>query len=243
MLQKHIAIIIGMLLQGPMVEASNTSAECVVILHGMGRTAYSMRSMEKYLKEHGYYTINRGYPSTSEKIEDISKNVIPKYVEECKTKGTKVHFVTHSLGGIVTRYYLQSNSLPAGSRVVMLSPPNKGSEVSDKFRNTSWYQWMTGLPGQQLTTDADSIPNQLKPIPYDVGVITGRKTLEPWFSRLIPGEDDGKVSVERARLDEMKDFLIVDHAHTFIMKSKEVKKEVLNFLRHGHFEKLSENEN
>ncbi|MCP4312474.1 MAG: lipase, partial [Bacteroidetes bacterium] len=140
-----------------------------------------------------------------------------------------------SLGGIVTRYYLQTNSIPEGSRIVMLSPPNRGSEIADRFQNSTWYKWFTGPPGQQLTTDLNSIPNKLKPIPYDVGVIAGRRTLEPWFSKLIPGKDDGKVSVESARLDEMKDFIIVDHAHTFIMKSEDVKRQVVNFLQQGKF--------
>ncbi|MDH3326626.1 MAG: hypothetical protein OEM38_07915, partial [Gammaproteobacteria bacterium] len=150
----------------------------------------------------------------------------------------KIHFVTHSLGGIISRYYLQTNQLPAGSRIVMLSPPNKGSEIADRFHDSTWYRWLTGPPGQQLTTDSNSLPNTLDAINYEVGVITGRDTLEPWFSRLIPGEDDGKVSVESAKLPEMKDFLVVDHTHTFIMKSDVVMVQVLNFIKHGNFKAL-----
>jgi triacylglycerol lipase len=218
------------------VSNSNTeNTECVILLHGMGRTAFSMQPMEKYLQEHGYLTINRSYPSTSRTIEEIANNIIPEYIEECKKEANKIHFVTHSLGGIIIRYYLQSNSLPEGSRVVLLCPPNKGSEIADRLRDSAWYKWLTGPAGQQITTDSNSVPNKLKSIACDVGVITGKRTLEPWFSRLIPGEDDGKVSVENARLAEMKDFLVVDHSHTFIMNSDDVKKQVVNFLRHGYF--------
>jgi pimeloyl-ACP methyl ester carboxylesterase len=224
-----------MLLQNSVSNAQTANSECVIFLHGMGRSALSMRSIEKYLHERGYHTLNRDYPSTSYTIEQIANKSIPKLIDECKTKASKIHFVTHSLGGIITRYYLQSNHLPKGSRIVMLSPPNKGSEIADRLRDSAWYKWLTGPSGQQLTTDADSVPNKLKPINYEVGIITGRRTLEPWFSQFIPGEDDGKVSVKRARLTEMTDFLVVDHAHTFIMNSNLVKEQVIHFLQNGYF--------
>jgi len=221
------------------ISANPENNECVILLHGMGRSAFSMNSMESYIQRHGYQTINHNYPSTSQKIEQISKNIIPKFVGECKKQVKKIHFVTHSLGGIIIRHYLQTNRLPDGSRIVMLSPPNKGSEIADRFQDTTWYRWLTGPPGQQLTTDSNSLPNKLDAIENEVGIITGRTTLEPWFSRLIPGEDDGKVSVNSAKLHEMKDFLVVDHSHTFIMNSENVKSHVLHFLRYGKFGKLS----
>ncbi len=235
-MKKLLLIFAFVLVQENSAHASFNNDECVVLLHGMGRTSFSMNSMESFLKESGYQTVSHSYPSTKLTIEKISNNIIPEFVGECNIKSRKVHFVTHSLGGIIARYYLQSNNLPEGSRVVMLSPPNKGSEIADKFRDSTWYGWLTGPPGQQLTTDSMSLPNNLGAISYEVGIITGRSTLEPWFSRLIPGEDDGKVSVESAKLEEMKDFLVVDHAHTFIMKSSEVKSQVLAFIKYGKFQ-------
>ena len=237
-MKKYFILLVCIFTQVSVTNASTGSAECVVLLHGMGRTAFSMNSMESYLKENGYQTINHSYPSTSQTIEQISKNIVPKFINECNNGAKKIHFVTHSLGGIISRYYLQTNQLPAGSRIVMLSPPNKGSEIADRFHDSTWYRWLTGPPGQQLTTDSNSLPNTLDAINYEVGVITGRDTLEPWFSRLIPGEDDGKVSVESAKLPEMKDFLVVDHTHTFIMKSDAVMVQVLNFIKHGNFKAL-----
>lgn len=234
-MKNSFILVVLLFTQTSTVYASSNNTECVILLHGMGRTAFSMNSMESYLKEHGYQTISRSYPSTAQTIEKISENIVPKFVRECNDNATKIHFVTHSLGGIIARYYLQNNRIPTGSRVVMLSPPNKGSELADRFLDSTWYRWLTGPPGQQLTTDSNSLPNKLKVISYDVGIITGRSTLEPWFSRLIPGEDDGKVSVESAKLPEMKDFLVVDHAHTFIMKNNKVKLQVLNFIKNGNF--------
>lgn len=226
-----------MLLQNSVSNAQTVNSECVVFLHGMGRSAFSMRSMDKYLSKQGYHTVNRSYPSTSYTIEQIAENIISKLIDECRVEARKIHFVTHSLGGIIIRYYLQSHSLPKGSRIVMLSPPNKGSEIADRLQDSGWYKWATGPSGQQLTTAPDSVPNQLKHIDYEVGIITGRRTLEPWFSQFIHGEDDGKVSVKRARLIEMADFLVVNHAHTFIMNSSLVKEQVSYFLQNGYFKR------
>ena len=117
----------------------------------------------------------------------------------------------------------------------MLSPPNRGSEIADQLREFKLYKFVTGPAGQQLGTDAASIPNQLKPIDGEIGVIIGNSTSDPWFSWLIPGEDDGKVSVARARLDEMKDFLVVEQGHTYIMKKAQVIKQIEHFLKTGEF--------
>ena len=225
-----------------MSSAQAVNAECVILLHGMGRSAFSMRSMDKHLRKQGFHTVNHSYPSTSYTIEQIAENNISQLIDECSVEASKIHFVTHSLGGIILRHYLQSHSLPEGSRIVMLSPPNKGSEVTDRLQGSPWYKWTTGPSGQQLTTAPDSVPNQLKPIHYEIGIITGKRTLEPWFSQLIPGEDDGKVSVESARLTEMTDFLVVNHAHTFIMNSRFVKKQVSYFLQNGYFTRPDENQ-
>lgn len=211
--------------------------ECVILLHGMGRTAGSMSKIEKYLSQSNYRVVNLSYPSTSETIENIAEKYIPSAIEKCQNSSPKkIHFVTHSLGGIIVRQYLQENTIPMGSRVVMLSPPNKGSEIPDHFYDSLWYSWSTGPAGQQLTTDKKSLPNRLKSIEPDVGVIAGTKSIEPWFSPLIPGKDDGKVSVERTKINEMKDFITVHHTHTFIMQSSEVIYQIEAFLKNGEFE-------
>ena len=97
------------------------------------------------------------------------------------------------------------------------------------------YQWIMGPAGQQLGTDIESMPNQLKPIAMDIGVITGDRDGFPVFSHLFSGKNDGKVSVESAKLEEMKAFKIVHCGHTFIMNRDDVMKDVAHFLRTGGF--------
>ena len=133
------------------------------------------------------------------------------------------------------RYYLANHELPSLGRVVMLSPPNQGSEVVDKLRNLPGFHWFNGPAGGQLGTDDASIPAQLPPVDYEVGVIAGDKTINFINSMLIPGEDDGKVSVKRTQVVGMVDFLITPHSHPFIMKANDVLEQTVYFLDHGHF--------
>jgi triacylglycerol lipase len=230
-----IALFPNILLAREPASATDENA-CVIILHGIARTKWSMSKLDKYLAERGYKTVNLDYPSTSEPIEQIAEKYVSRAVAQCKdAQADTIHFVTHSMGGIVVRQYLQSNSLPKRSRLVMLSPPNQGSEVVDYLREFFLYKWVTGPAGQQLGTDTESLPKRLKPVDIEVGVITGDKSFNPWFSSLVSGPDDGTVSVEGARLKEMTDFIVVDNTHTFIMRDSFVLQQVFHFLRYGKF--------
>lgn len=211
---------------------------CIVLLHGMGRTKFSMRKAAAYLAEQGFQTVNVNYPSTKMQIAELVKQHIPPAIRECKkASASPIHFLTHSLGGILVRQYLQDRTLPKGSRVVMLSPPNKGSELVDVLKDFFIYKLSTGPAGQQLGTAENSVPNSLKPIVGEIGVITGDASIEPWFSMLIAGEDDGKVSVESAKLKEAADFLVVSSTHPFIMNSDEVLEQAAYFFKNGRFKK------
>jgi len=212
--------------------------ECVILLHGMGRTSFSMNKIDKFLSGKGYQTVNFGYPSTRESIKNIAEKYIPRAIDRCKDlHPEKIHFVTHSLGGIVVRQYLQNNSLPLGSRIVMISPPNKGSELADYMKDFWLYKLMNGPAGQELGTGPNSTPNTLQPVNAEIGVITGNKSFNPLFSQLIPGPDDSKVSVERAKLKEMQDFIVIPASHTFIMKNSTALEQVIYFLDNGKFKR------
>jgi len=212
--------------------------ECVVLLHGLGRTHMSMNTLERELERAGYHVWNKSYPSRKQSIEELSA-VVGRAINSCVDgKARRIHFVTHSMGGIMVRQYLQNHSVPNIGRMVMLGPPNHGSEVVDTYRDKWWYRLATGPAGQQLGTEKSSVPNSLGPLEIEVGVIAGRKTGDPWFSPLFTDANDGKVSVTSAQLDGMKDFLIVENGHTFMANSKEVCRQVLAFLRMGEFEKI-----
>ena len=193
--------------------------------------------MEKALSDSGYLVRNTSYPSTEKPVDQLASEVIPAAVESCGENGDRtIHFVTHSLGGILIRYFLETNVIDNLGRVVMLSPPNQGSEVVDNLSGVPGFKALNGPAGMQLGTDKDDVPAQLGPATFDVGIITGDQSINLFLSMMIPGKDDGKVSVERAKLEGMADFLVVPHAHPFIMKSELVIEQVLFFLEYGRFE-------
>ncbi len=213
--------------------------ECVVLLHGMGRSYRAMEGMQEKLVSSGYHTVNLGYPSTKCSVETIAEKYYPMALEQCrKFSPTAIHFVTHSLGGIVLRQALKESRPRELGRVVMLSPPNHGSVAADNLRHWWLYEWLNGPAGQQLTTADSSLPNRLGPVDYPVGVITGDRYFffDFWLSSIIPGIDDGKVSVSSARLDGMSDFLVVHETHPFIMDSDYVQDETLYFLKNAVFQ-------
>lgn len=217
------------------------AADCVILLHGLARSEASMARMEGALRSEGYRVVNVGYPSREERVEELALRYVARGLEDCRARAPeKVHFVTHSMGGILVRYYLVHRHVPELGRVVMLSPPNGGSEVVDSLRNIPGFAALNGPAGQQLGTDDDSVPKRLGPARYPVGIITGNSSINPILSLLIPGEDDGKVSIENARLQGMTDFLVVPHSHPLIMNSDRVIRQTSHFLRRGSFQRAEQ---
>jgi pimeloyl-ACP methyl ester carboxylesterase len=210
--------------------------QCVILLHGLARTSRSMQKMATALQQEGYHILNVDYPSREYSIEELAASVIPTAIRDCGPKAEKIHFVAHSLGAILVRYYLTMNALPSLGRVVMLSPPNQGSEAVDLLKTMSGFHWLNGPAGMQLGTDENSIPLQLPPVDYEVGVITGDRTINFILSWIIPGTDDGKVAVKRAQVAGMADFLVTHHTHPYIMKADDVIEQTLSFLRYGRFD-------
>jgi len=121
----------------------------------------------------------------------------------------------------------------------MLAPPNQGSEVVDKLGWTFVFKWLNGPAGNELSTGANSTPNQLGPATYPVGIIAGDCSINWINSLLIPGADDGKVSIERTKLAGMSDHLVIHTAHPFIMKNREAIRQTIQFLRTGAFDRAN----
>lgn len=216
-----------------------SESETVVLLHGLGRTRWSMSRLECSLRREGYRVVNVTYPSRSLSLERLASEWLPELLRAQRLDTTgRVHFVTHSMGGIVVRLWLANSPPPANlGRIVMLAPPNQGSDLSDRLQSFPPFRFFTGVNGGRLGKGAGSVPVQLGPIAgdADVGIVAGNRTLNPLFSSWIPGPDDGKVAVASARVEGMRGFKVVPHSHTWLAWRQPVIDEVSSFLRTGAF--------
>jgi triacylglycerol lipase len=218
------------------ISPANTNGDYVVLLHGLIRSSTAMKRLEWAFAAKGYQVINVTYPYTKHSIEDIADISLAGVLKErIQDPSAKIHFVTHSLGGIVLREYLANNQLTNLGRVVMIAPPNHGSELVDKFRNFPFFKFFTGPAGQQLGTGPNSLPQQLGPARFELGVIAGDRTLNPFYSWFIPGPDDGKVSVASTRLEGMEDFIVVHSSHTYLTWRRQVVDASVQFIAEGEF--------
>jgi triacylglycerol lipase len=196
-----------------------------------------MASMAKYLTKQGYRVHNIGYPSRKHDLNTLARDLAYGPLAGLVNDGRELHVVTHSMGGILLRLMDKYFPLKNLGHVVMLGPPNGGSEIADQLKDKWWFRWLLGPAAQELTTSPRSIPNRLGEVEFPLGVITGDRSWNPIFSKWIEGPNDGKVSVERAKVEGMKDFKVVRCGHTWIADRRDVQRATLHFLKHGWFEK------
>jgi hypothetical protein len=220
------------------------AADTVVLLHGLGRGPASLTLLAGDLREAGYTVQNLSYPSQRLSIAELSERTLGPVLGpvgragRAAAEGGRVHLVTHSLGGILVRRWLRDHGAPPDlGRIVMLAPPSSGSEIVDTLAGWRVYRRINGPAGIELGTAPDQAPAGLGPLPpgVEAGVIAGDFSWNPIFSALLPGEDDGKVSVRRTHVDGEAAHLTLPYSHTWLMNRTETRRQVLEFLRRGRF--------
>lgn len=213
---------------------STINDEAVILLHGLARSASSMEKIAQQLAKAGYQVLNIDYPSRAHPIEELAEQAITSALAQCK--GKKVNFVTHSMGGILVRQFLSNHHIERLNKVVMLGPPNKGTEVVDKLSNLPGFHFVNGEAGLQLGTGEMSVPKKLGKVNFDLGVIAGTQSINLLLSSLIPDTDDGKVSVENTKVEGMNDHIEMPTTHVFMMRNEAVIKQIIHYLEYGYFQ-------
>lgn len=218
------------------------ATDCVVLLHGLARSASSMNKMQGALDKAGYVTANVDYPSRDFEIGQLAPIAVDSGLQTCREAENleEIHFVTHSLGGILVRQYLSENTIDELGRVVMLGPPNQGSAAVDKLGGVPGFDWLNGPAGRQLGKGAGSVPLSLGPANFELGVIAGNRSIDPVTSAVLDNPDDGRVSVADTRLEGMSDFVVVRHSHAFMMRMRKSIELTKRFLRTGAFAEAPE---
>jgi len=239
-----LALALGLAATLPAAEpAGAASGRTVVLLHGLGLRSWAMARIAHTLEADGYRVLNLSYPSRTLPLEQLASEWLPAELRAAGLAPTaRVDFVTHSMGGIVVRLYRRDHPTDYPGRVVMLAPPNQGSEVTDHLNGFAPFLWFTGVNGRCLGTDAASVPRTLGPWRAEageLGVIAGNHSLNPLFSEWIAGPDDGKVAVASTRLEGMSDFIVLPHSHTWLQWREDTEVQVRAFLRDGKFARVT----
>ncbi|WP_342728254.1 alpha/beta fold hydrolase [Bradyrhizobium sp. B097] len=208
----------------------------VVLLHGISRTARSFRRMELALRDAGFATLNLDYDSRRKGLDALAEDIHPPLDRFAQSLDGSVHFVCHSMGGLLARVYLARYRPARLGRVVMLGTPNGGSEIADRLKHLAAYRAFFGPAGQQLVTRRDAATSALLPtIDYPAGIIAGNRSVYPITSMGLPRPHDGRVSVANTRLDGMADHIVIRTSHPWLVRNREAIAQTIVFLRQGKF--------
>jgi pimeloyl-ACP methyl ester carboxylesterase len=207
----------------------------VVLLHGIGRGSRSLRKLEKALQASGFATLNLGYASRKKPLEALAADIHPAVTLFASHCGS-IHFVAHSMGGLLTRVYVATYRPAKLGRVVMLGTPNGGSEIADLLKDVAIYRAYYGPAGLQLLTEQDTVLTSLPPPDYAVGIIAGIRSIDPIVSTfIVPRPNDGCVSVQSSKLANMADHTTVKASHPGLVRNRVAIDQTIAFLREGRF--------
>jgi pimeloyl-ACP methyl ester carboxylesterase len=211
----------------------------VVLLHGLGRTGMSMRVIAAALRKAGYPTLSPWY-GLRRSMPEIVAYLRPRIAEFAAAHPGPLHIVTHSLGGLVSRAIINAHRPEQLGRVVMLAPPNAGSELADFVFSLGLDKLILGPVGPHLRTSrADEHEGELGQVDFDLGVIAGDLPLDPIIAPLLlPGANDGKVAVEATKIDGMRDHIVLPVQHTFMVQDSRVIEQIKAYLATGAFSRL-----
>jgi len=208
----------------------------VVLLHGISRTALSFRKMQLSLERAGFATLNLDYASRRKALEGLAEDIDPAIQRFADRIDGSVHFVCHSMGGLLARVYIARHRPKHLGRVVMLGTPNSGSEIAERLKNFGVYRAFFGPAGQQLGTRRDAAIDALfPPVDYPVGIIAGNRSIYPIASRFLPRPHDGRVSIANTKLEGMADHVVVAASHPWLVRNSVAIAQTIAFLREGKF--------
>ncbi|MCG8414803.1 MAG: hypothetical protein MI746_11350 [Pseudomonadales bacterium] len=228
-------IVLISLLYSIVAPTALAAEECVVLLHGLARVSNSMSELATKLQRAGYTTANINYPSRRYSIPELADDAVGRGVQQCTDQGaTSIHFVAHSLGGILVRQYLHVNELPELGRAVMLGTPNQGAGIVDEIRGWPGFG-LLGPSAKALGTDSGGIIHELGPVEFELGVIAGNVSINPLGGVLLGESNDSVVTVESTKVTGMKEHLVLPVIHTIMMRNNDVIDHTIHFLKTGQF--------
>ncbi len=212
----------------------STEDHLILLIHGIGRSTGTFTNMKAAMLQQGHAAVSVSYPSTRRSIEAHAAQIARLISNLENTK--RISFVTHSMGGLVVRKLLARNddwkTKITVDSIVQIAPPNQGSAIARWLKDNPLYKTVSGPAGQELTPEATA---RLPPLKHVFSIIAGGRNTEKGYNPLLPGDDDGTVSVKETYLAGASDFLIIPAIHARLSNDPRTIKATLNFLRLGRF--------
>lgn len=233
---RRLLLLLGLVVATSLHAVATFQPDTVVLLHGIGMQGYVMKRLETALTAKGYRVVNISYPSREMPFEKLAGEYLPAQLAAADvTRAARLNFVTHSLGSLIVRKFLHDSRPPNLGRVVMIGPPNHGSTAADEAQQYALLSEFMGENLARLGTGENSIVSTLGPADFEVGIIAGEVAINPVFGRVLEGRNDGAVTVESAKLEGMRDFIVVPYSHTVMLWRDEVIEQTIAFLHEGKF--------
>jgi pimeloyl-ACP methyl ester carboxylesterase len=213
------------------MNSDSPSPALTILVHGLWQSGLELFVMRRRLQADGTMrAVFFSYPTTVGSMSNHVRRLI-----ECARahKSERLHFVGHSLGGLVILRALQvTDDLPPG-RAVLLGAPVQGSRTAQSLARIPIVRTLLG--GALREECVDWSPREWSGR-REVGVIAG--SMGYGVGRLFANLDqvhDGTVLVEETRLPGAKDHIVVNATHTGLLVSAEVAEQTRHFLEHGNF--------
>lgn len=217
------------------------SPQVFVLVHGLMRSANSMRPIEEALMEaFDCQVVAFEYASTRASIQEHAAAL--REVMEGLPPDVQLGIVGHSMGSILTRFAMHqwqrqdAELLDRLDAFVMLGPPNQGAALARQLSRLQLFEWVTGKSGMQLGPEWETLQSQLAVPSCPFGIIAGSLSKQALNNPLLKESSDFVVTVEETKLAGAADFLVVDKMHTFLMDDQRVQQAVVNFMRHHRFD-------
>lgn len=207
------------------------SGKAVILIHGIIRSSKSLDWLHKPLEKDGYTVIRFDYPSTRVTIEESAAhlNSVIRSLKDIE----EINFIVHSMGGLVVRASLAKHTDKRIKRMVMVGVPNLGAKMANQFKSLGLFKAIMGPAGQQLISGPDAPVSKLPTPQFEFAIVAGARGTENGFNPLIPGDDDGTVSVASTRLPGAADFMTVPVLHSFLMLSERASNGAMHFIKTG----------
>ncbi len=221
----------------PAGDEDYSAEETVVLVHGLWLGSWVMGLMGKRLRRCGFQSAFFSYPSMSSSLSE-NASLLARFTAGIIS--SRLHFIGHSLGGLLILQMLDEFPQPRLGRIILAGSPYTACSVGRKLSRRGPGRYILGRSMLQWLDRLDEAAATRNP-PYELGVIAGCRSVGA--GRLItrlPGPNDGVVTVEETRVPNARDEIVLNVGHSEMLVSTELVRQACTFLRHGHFLHMQE---